>query len=219
MANEEGETDERSFEVNYDPFAPTAVLAYGNIHENVDTSAGPLFVTHLIAEDETADDSHTFELVAGDGDRDNGAFKITGNQLRLRQGVDVDFETQDHYTIRVRTTDTVGNWHEDSLTIGVNDLIERSKDAITINDGSSQRSRVTSLTIRFDQSVTFGEDAIRVIRRDSGAEVPIDVTSRTADGDVTLVDIHFKPDDTYAVDPWGSLVDGAYELNIDGSKI
>ena len=219
IANEEGETAERSFEVNYDPFAPTAVLAYGNINENVDTSAGPLFVTHLIAEDETSDDSHAFQLVAGDGDGDNGQFEIEDNRLMLRQGVQVDFETQDHYTIRIRTTDAVGNWHENSVTIGVNDLIELSKDDITINDGSSQRSRVTSLSIRFDQSVSFSEDAIRVIRRDSGAQVPIDVTSRAADGGVTLVDIHFNPDDTDAVDPWGSLVDGAYELNIDGRQI
>jgi len=216
----QGGVDQRAFKVIYDPFAPTAILAVDGIHENIDTSAGPVFVTHLIAEDETARDSHTFELVAGDGDANNGLFQIEGNQLMLRQGVNVDFETRDHYTIRVRTTDAVGHSHENSVTIGVNDLVELSKEAVTINDGSSQRSKVNSLTIRFDQAVTLTDDAIRVIRRDgSGTEVPTDIRTRLVEGGVTLVDIHFRSGDASLVDSWGSLVDGAYELNIDGDKV
>lgn len=63
-----------------------------------------------------------YTLVAGAGDTDNGAFSIVGNQLR--NSVVFDYETQETYSIRVRTTDLGGLWFEKNFTINVTDVSE-----------------------------------------------------------------------------------------------
>ncbi len=57
--------------------------------------------------DVDAGDSFTYALVSGFGDADNAAFTIVGNELRA--DVAFDFETQNSYSIRVRTTESVGS--------------------------------------------------------------------------------------------------------------
>jgi hypothetical protein len=46
----------------------------------------------LTTEDPDTGDTHTYSLVAGDGDDDNAAFIIDGDQLRT--AVELDFETK-----------------------------------------------------------------------------------------------------------------------------
>ena len=47
-------------------------------------------------------DSFAYSLVNGDGDADNEAFTISGDQLLVES---LDFETKDAYSIRLQTTD------------------------------------------------------------------------------------------------------------------
>jgi len=61
-----------------------------------------------------------YELVTGAGDRDNSAFEIFNNELRIKNSP--DYETQSSYSIRVRTTDSSDLWTEKTFTIAVNDL-------------------------------------------------------------------------------------------------
>jgi hypothetical protein len=83
-------------------------------------------ITTAIAKLSTLDpdlgDSHTYQLVAGTGNLDNAAFTIAGDRLYLRQAA--DFETQNSYSIRVRSTDLGGLFSEKILTIGVSDVNE-----------------------------------------------------------------------------------------------
>ena len=67
-------------------------------------------------------DTFTYELVAGEGDTDNQAFTIDGNQLKIKGSP--DFETKSNYNIRVKTTDGEGESLEKQLTINVNDINE-----------------------------------------------------------------------------------------------
>ena len=46
-------------------------------------------------------DTFTYELVAGEGDTDNQAFTIDGNQLKIKGSP--DFETKSNYNIRLKT--------------------------------------------------------------------------------------------------------------------
>jgi len=106
--------------------APTEVLlAPTSISE--DASVGTA-VGLLTAVDPNAGDVHIFELVAGEGDADNGTFEIVGQQLRT--AVTLDFETQSEYQIRVRATDLGGLSVETSLVVQVTDVNEAPSDVI-----------------------------------------------------------------------------------------
>jgi hypothetical protein len=106
--------------------APTEVLLTSNVVAE-DTPAGTV-VGLLSADDANAGDVHTFELVVGDGDADNDAFEIVGQQLRTV--ATFDFETQNEYHIRVRATDLGGLSVETSLVIQVTDVNESPTDVI-----------------------------------------------------------------------------------------
>ncbi len=67
-------------------------------------------------------DTHTYSLVAGTGSTDNAAFAVSGNQLKANQSF--DFETKSSYSIRVRTTDALGLFFEQTFTINVTDVNE-----------------------------------------------------------------------------------------------
>ena len=75
----------------------------------------------------------SFTLASGDGDTDNAAFTITGNELKLNESA--DFETQNEYTIRVKGTDPGGLSIEKTFTISVTDVLENAAPVITSNGG------------------------------------------------------------------------------------
>lgn len=76
----------------------------------------------LMTADEDSSDVHSYMLVSGAGDEDNMMFMITGNVLRA--GNVFDFEQEDSYSIRVRSTDLAENWIERVFVIIIKDLVE-----------------------------------------------------------------------------------------------
>ncbi|MCA9094757.1 MAG: hypothetical protein KDA68_14820, partial [Planctomycetaceae bacterium] len=72
--------------------------------------------------DTNSSESFTYSLVAGEGDTGNAAFTIVGNQLQ--NAVVFDYEAQDTYSIRVRTTDLGGLTFEKVFSISVIDVSE-----------------------------------------------------------------------------------------------
>ena len=62
-----------------------------------------------------------YTLAAGNGDSDNGAFTITGNQLTINASP--DYETQSSYSIRIQVSDEQYQYME-TFTITVNDVNE-----------------------------------------------------------------------------------------------
>ena len=76
-----------------------------------------LVVGTFSAPDPDADDTHTFSLVAGEGDDDNATFSVANDQLQTAQIFNAD--TQARYRIRVRADDGRGGTVEDSFTITV----------------------------------------------------------------------------------------------------
>jgi hypothetical protein len=63
-----------------------------------------------------------YTLVAGDGDTDNASFNILNRYLRVNGPF--DFETRNLYSVRVRSTDSGGQWLEEAFTIEVLDVNE-----------------------------------------------------------------------------------------------
>ncbi|HUG67769.1 MAG TPA: hypothetical protein VMM76_08450 [Pirellulaceae bacterium] len=58
------------------------------------------------ASDANTDDTHTYELVTGEGDTNNALFSIAVDQLMA--DASFDFESQDAYSVRIRSTDSGG---------------------------------------------------------------------------------------------------------------
>jgi|GEM_PF-1119231 len=100
--------------------APTGLsLSNDSVNENVPDNT---VVGSLITTDPDTEDSFTYDLVTGEGDDDNSAFTIDGDQLKIN--LSPDFETKSNYKIRVKTQDAAGLTYEKALTVNINDINE-----------------------------------------------------------------------------------------------
>lgn len=75
---------------------------------------------YFSANDADAWDIHSYALVSGSGDLDNGLFLIQDNALRAT--VPFNYETRTAYSIRVRATDFVGSSFEKIINVTIDDL-------------------------------------------------------------------------------------------------
>ncbi|MEM7111123.1 MAG: cadherin domain-containing protein [Chloroflexota bacterium] len=109
-------------------------------NEAVGTGVGALSTTDL-----DTGDSHTYALVSGTGDDDNGSFTLDGNQVETAETF--DFESKNSYTIRVRTTDDGGlnGSFEKQLTITVNDVNDAPTDLALDNSSVAENAPVDTL--------------------------------------------------------------------------
>ena len=100
--------------------APTGInLSSSTVVEN--STVGTV-IGMLGAIDPDYGDTFTFELVAGDGDRDNASFSVDGGQLIAMTGF--DFEAEATRGIRIRVTDSEGESFERAFTIQIENQIE-----------------------------------------------------------------------------------------------
>jgi len=89
--------------------------------------------------------------------------------------------------------------------------------SVQVNDGSDQRSRVTSLRVAFDQPVSFtgnAADAFQLLRQSDSALVTLAAAINNT-GPGTVVTLTFTGGPVNA----NSLADGRYTLTIDASKV
>jgi hypothetical protein len=90
---------------------------------------------------------------------------------------------------------------------------------VIVNDGNAQRSIVTSLTVVFDQVVTFGsiDSAFGLARVAGGLPGAIgDIPVQSAPNAVT---ISFVSTGLISLDPGGSLPDGVYQLTVSAAQV
>ncbi|MBS9390989.1 MAG: cadherin domain-containing protein [Dolichospermum sp. WA123] len=136
--------------------APTDItLSKNTIAEN---SALNSLVGNFSSTDPNALNTFTYSLVAGTGDSDNDLFTIQNNQLQTN--AIFDYENNNTYTIRVRTTDQGNLFYEKPLTINITDVNEIPTNITlsnnTINENQSIGTTVGTLnTIDPDQGNTF----------------------------------------------------------------
>lgn len=86
------------------------------INENM--PAGTLAAT-LIAHDQDANDSHSFQLVSGSGDTDNSLFRVQGDKLLTN--VPLDYESKSAYSVRVRVSDREGKTFTKAISVSIKD--------------------------------------------------------------------------------------------------
>lgn len=77
----------------------------------------------IYSEDEDEDDFHIFQLIAGEGDDDNGSFEIVNNQLFSKELF--DYQNKNTYKIRIQSKDNRDQAIEQSFVITVlQDIIQ-----------------------------------------------------------------------------------------------
>ena len=87
------------------------------------------------------------------------------------------------------------------------------EESVVVNDGSAQRSMVTSLTVMFDHFVTLDPGAVE-LRLADGGQVGLNVASSMVDGRTVAV-LTFTGSGIVG----GSLADGNYTLTIRGDLV
>jgi len=115
-----GNTDTATATLNVESIedVPSEItMTGGAVDEN---SVGGTVVATLNTSD--GDVAETFSYVlTGD---DSGLFEISGDQVIVKEGADIDFESAQSHDITVQVTDSTGNQHSEQLTININDIVE-----------------------------------------------------------------------------------------------
>ncbi|MCA9926076.1 MAG: cadherin repeat domain-containing protein, partial [Anaerolineales bacterium] len=117
-----GKSIVKQFTINIDDGndPPTDIeLSNSSVTENQPTGTA---VGTFTATDQNGADTHTYALIAGGGDTDNGAFQIVGDELQTNAVF--DFESKDSYTIRVQVTDNGGLSFAKAFTITITNANE-----------------------------------------------------------------------------------------------
>jgi hypothetical protein len=125
--------------VNETPYA----LLLSNTSQAENTTANTTIGTFSTS-DVDSGDTFTYSLVAGTGDTDNASFNISGANLRNTSVF--NYEAKSSYSIRVRTTDAGGLYHEATFTITVTNVNEAPTD-ISISSASISENVPTGTTI------------------------------------------------------------------------
>ena len=143
-----------------------------------------------------------------------GHFEVVGDELRFKAGTELDFEIQSQYSVLVEVSDGE-NTFEQSLIVGISNQLELDG-AVVIETGGPSRSMIREMTVSFDEIIAFPTDAFGVYNKSTLAEVDVTVDLDNSSGK-SVATLSFAGSE---VDPNnGSLLDGYYELTIDGSSI
>jgi hypothetical protein len=152
--NSLGQFFETTFTVNITNVNETPAsisLSNNSINENL---GGNVLVGYFSTTDPDASNTFTYSLVAGNHSDDNGAFSISGNELRSINNL--NYESDNEFWIRIRSTDQGGLYVEAEFTIYVNNVNE-SPTNISLSN-SSVNENLSSLTTVGTFSTTDPDD-------------------------------------------------------------
>lgn len=148
--------------------SPTAIISSGqSLDEN---SASGSEIGTLSTEDVDAGDSHTYNLVAGDGATDNDSFTIVGDAVQT--AAVFDFETQNTFSIRVRSTDAEGATVDEVIAITLGDVNEAPTDLA-----------ITNASIAENMAVGTELGTLSSVDEDAGDSFSYSLVSGTGDDD------------------------------------
>lgn len=132
--------------------APTAItLDPSSVAEN--QPAGTTVGTFSTTDPDTGN-TFTYSLVGGTGSTDNGSFSIGGNTLKT--AASFDYENNNSYSIRVRTTDNGGLFFEQVFTITVTDVNENVAPVANNDDVSTDEDTAVSGNVLTNDSDADG---------------------------------------------------------------
>ena len=142
----------------------------------------------LTASDIDANESFTYEIVDGNGNAVQDAnFEIVGDEIRVKDGADLNYEASSSHQLNIRVTDSAGAQHIESITIDVTDVNE------------SPDTQGENYTVHEDHSVTGN-----VLQNDSDVDrdnLTVSSYSQPANGSVTIDakgDFQYQPDANFS---------------------
>jgi len=134
--------------------APTDItLSSTDIAENAEPGS---VVAMLEAVDPDSGDTFNFSLI----DDPSGFFEISGNQLVVRDGADLNFESAQIHELTIQVTDTFGNAFTKEFSIDVLDInegpvIDSDISAESVEGGSRISGAITATDEDFGAVLTF----------------------------------------------------------------
>lgn len=143
--------------------APDRINVFGAaVSEAVDNFRSDVQVATFTTHDVDPGDQHSYALISGDGDTDNGRFVVVGDTLFLKSGEILDFETQPEYLVRIESSDNELSITA-SFTISVTDETETlvvMADAVTVEEpgGLSTLTIVRNTSLSADWEVNIANN-------------------------------------------------------------
>ncbi len=128
-------------------------------------------------------------MLSGNGtnDADNALVEIVGNQVRVKSGASIDFETNPQLNLNIQVTDNGGLTYTKAVAVNVLDVIEGPTYNIqTVLDGSDAGEDG-------DGTGTYGLYQISGITGRSGAVLAVSDADLEEDASFTDADIELKP--------------------------
>jgi VCBS repeat-containing protein len=139
-----------------------------------ENSSTGVVVGTLTAADPNSGDSHTFALVNNAG----GRFAISGNQLVVAAGANLNYEASTSHTVVVQATDADGLSYQESLVINVTNVNELV--SFDVQRGAAQRSYIRYLDLLFESaeglSQLVTEGRIKLTRATLAGASPVNVS-------------------------------------------
>ena len=117
----------------YDPDADISVS---------ENAAEGAVVANLSATDQDAGESLSYAI----GDDPSGLFMIDGDQIKVKAGAEIDFETADNHALEIQVTDSAGNSYTRTVAVQVNNLNEEPTD-IAITGGAVDENAASGTTV------------------------------------------------------------------------
>ncbi|QTA93465.1 Fibronectin type III domain-containing protein, DUF11 [Desulfonema magnum] len=120
----------------------------------------------LVAKDDDGDDSHTYELVSGEGDTDNASFTLEGDTLRTKAAFDYEAGGASR-SVLVRTTDSTGLAYTKQLSVEILDMAEAAVISRISDLGTDDEVPVTA-----EFTVSDQDTALSALRFSAASDSP-----------------------------------------------
>ncbi len=114
---------------------PTDIaLSASSVNENAATGT---VVATLSSTDLDAGDTFTYSIASNDN------FVIDGNQIKVKAGADLDFESAESHTVDITVTDSSGKTYTETVSLSVNDLNDNTPTDIALSSSNIDENAST----------------------------------------------------------------------------
>ena len=211
-ANAPGDNSEQTYSLTFTLLpsnsAPTDIsLSSSTVSENMPIAT---VVGALSSTDVDVGDTHTYSLVAGGGDTDNGSFGISGTNLITDETF--DFETKDTYSIRLQSDDGNGGTYEKEFTITIANLVEGLIPTITTPQTFNVNEDAANTTSVGTVATTNSPTSFSIVSGNTDNIFSIDNL-----GEITVSDnsnLDYDTTSSYTLEINASNVDGSDSENV-----
>jgi len=155
----------------------------------LENSAGGTVVATLATIDVDAGDTATYTILADP----SGFFEIVGDEIRVKTGADIDYETAATHDITVEVTDAGGNTYSETVTLDIIDVNEAPSDLtfagnekLSVNSDGVVAAGTVVASVASIVDPDAGDTFTYALSDDAGGKFTIDANT----GDITLAADH-----------------------------